>query len=111
MGVEGNFDMSCGFSVYGNISIAMLFGNSHIHSNSSETFTTGINIDSLRNRQDAYQYVVDVGLGVRYQLCVCDQTLVIQLGLEDHRYFNHNQFCDYGDLSLDGVTLGISMDY
>ncbi len=112
IGVEGDFGMQNGFSLYGNISIALLYGTAHIRSNSTETFDTGINIDNLRNNKDAYQYVFDAGLGIRYKTCFfCDKNLVIQLGLEDHRYFNHNQFCDYGDLSLDGVTLGISLEY
>lgn len=55
VGVEGNFGMQYGFSIYGNVSVALLYGHSHIHSNSSETFITGTNIDNLRNRRDAYQ--------------------------------------------------------
>lgn len=111
IGLEGNFGMQYGFSIYGNVSVALLYGTSRIHSDSSEAFNTGINLNHLRNNNDAYQYVVDAGLGIRYKACFCDQTLVVQLGLEDHRYFNHNQFCNYGDLSLDGVSLGISLDY
>lgn len=112
IGVEGNWGMQNGFSIYGNISVALLYGTSRIHSNNTEEFFTGINIDRLRNNKDAYQYVVDAGVGIRYKTCFfCDKNLVIQLGLEDHRYFNHNQFCDYGDLSLDGVSLGVSLEY
>jgi hypothetical protein len=37
--------------------------------------------------------------------------LGLQLELEDHRYFNLNQFCGYGDLSLAGVSFGVCLEF
>jgi hypothetical protein len=111
-GIEGDWDVTCGFSLYGNISIAVLYGNFHVKSNHTDEFNTGININHLRKHIQACQAVLDLGLGVRWQTCFCeDKFLVLQLGLEQHRYFNHNQFCGYGDLVLDGVSLGIGLVY
>ena len=112
VGIEGDWGIGCGFSLYGNVSFALLFGRFHVRSNQTEIFTTGINRNHLRNHLDAYQAVIDAGIGIRWTTCICcDRLLIIQLGLEEHRYFNHNQFNGYGDLSLDGLTLGVNILY
>ena len=110
-GLEGDWGMGCGFSLYGRVSLAFLYGNFHVRSHQNEVFHTGTNINHLRHNTDAYQAVVDTGFGVRWRTCVCDNPFTVQLGLEQHRYFNHNQFCGYGDLSLDGVSLAVGYEY
>ncbi len=111
-GIEGSWDAWCGFSLYGNIAISVLYGNFHVRTNQTDEFYTGININHLRKHIQACQAVFDAGLGIRWKTCFCtDKLLVLQLGLEEHRYFNHNQFCGYGDLVLDGVSLGIGIEY
>ena len=51
-------------------------------------------------------------LELRWKTCFCKNSfLILQLGLEHHRYFNHNQFCGYGDLSLDGVSFSAAILY
>ena len=111
-GIEGDWGFGCGFSLYGNISVAVLYGKFHEKSHQTEKFTDGINVDHLKKHIQACQPVVDAGFGVRWKTCVCnDKLLVVQLGLEQHRYFNQNQFCGYGDLSLNGVSLGAGIEY
>ena len=111
-GVEGDYPIRCGFSLYGNVAIGVLYGRFHVRSKHTRVFDTGINIDHLSKHLQAYQPVVDVGVGVRWETCFCNcRRLALQLGLEHHRYFNHNQFCSYGDLSLDGLSLAIGFFY
>lgn len=111
-GLEGDLGIGCGFSLYGNVAASILYGKFHVRSNSIGEFDTGINRDHLRKNLHACQPVIDLGFGVRWKTCFCcDKLLILQLGLEEHRYFNHNQFCDYGDLSLDGVSFAISVLY
>jgi len=111
-GIDGDWDVGCGFSLYGNISAAVLYGRFHGRSNQTDQFNTGININHLRKHIEACQAVVDSGFGVRWKTCFCeDKLLVLQLGVEQHRYFNHNQFCGYGDLSLDGASLAINITF
>lgn len=111
-GVEGDWRLGCGFSLYGNISIAALYGNFHVSSNQNEVSGTTTNINLLKNRTQATQAVVDAKLGIRWATCLCnDNYLSVQLGVETHRYFNHNQFCGYGDLSLDGGTLAVAVTF
>ena len=111
-GVEGDWKVGCGLSLYADLSVAFLYGTFHVNSNSIDAFDGGVNISHLSKRIQACQAVVDAGLGVRWKTCFCDNRfLVVKLGLEQHRYFNHNQFCGYGDLSLDGATLSVAIHY
>lgn len=111
-GLEGDWTLGCGFSLYGNISAGVLYGTFHVRSNKTEEFDTGINIDHLRKHTQACQLVTDTGFGVRWKTSFwCDKTLLVQLGLEQHRYFNHNQFCGYGDLNLDGASLNVAVEF
>ena len=112
VGLEGDWSLGCGFSLYGTLSAAILYGTFHVNSNQTDEFTTGININHLRKNIEACQPVVDAGFGLRWKTCFCkDRLLIMQLGLEEHRYFNHNQIGSYGDLSLDGISLGLSLHY
>lgn len=111
-GVEGEWEVGSGFSLYGNISGAILFGEFDVKSNQIDEFTTGININDLRKSPEAYQPVLDAGFGLRWKTCFCNERLLmLQLGFEHHSYFNHNQFCNYEDLNLGGVSLAIGLQY
>jgi len=111
-GVDGDWGIGCGFSLYGNISAGVLYGRFHVTSHETDVFSTGININDLSQRILACQGVLDTAFGVRWKTCFCcDKELLVQLGVEQHRYFNHNQFCGYGDLSLDGVSLAVGIEF
>lgn len=111
IGAKGSWDWRCGFSFYGSLDVAMLYGNTHIKANGVDTFATGANISHFKNHKNAYQFVFDAEIGIQWQRTFCGRVVALQLGLENHRYFNQNQFCDQGDLSLDGVKLGLSFDF
>jgi hypothetical protein len=111
-GLEGDWGLGCGFSFYGNASFATLFGRFHVRSDNTQVFTTGRNVNHLRKRPFAFQAVLDTGFGLRWRKCFCcDKLLLLQLGLEQHTYFNHNRFCGYGDLGLYGITFGVGIVY
>lgn len=112
LGFEGSFATRFGLSFYADLAVALLYGNTHVRVHGVEIFDTGTNFNRLRGHRDAYQFVLDAGIGIRWQKCFCkNKFLIVQFGLEDHRYFNHNQFCDYGDLSLDGCSLGVQLEF
>lgn len=112
IGLDGDWNVGCGFSLYGNISLAILYGTFHVRSHGTDEFRHGTNINHTRRHTDACQTVVDAGLGVRWKTCICNNMpLVVQLGLEHHQYFNQNQFCSYGDLSLDGGSLLVGIGF
>ena len=112
LGIERDWRIGCGFSLYGNIAVAILYGKYHVRSNNSSAFATGFNVNHLVKHVQASQFVVDAGFGMRWKTCFCkNRFLILQLELEHHRYFNHNQFCGYGDLSLDGMSLSAGILY
>jgi hypothetical protein len=102
IGIEGDWKLGCGFSLYANASFAVLYGNFRVHFNQSEKFIDGGDFCNIKRRLHACQAVVDAGLGIRWETCICENIVWFQLGLEHHRYFNQNRFGDYGDLCLDG---------
>jgi len=105
VGVEGDWKLGCGFSVYANASFAILYGNFRVHFDQSQEFVDGGEYCEIKRRLHACQGVVDAGLGIRWETCVCKTNVWFQLGLEHHRYFNQNRFGNYGDLCLDGGNL------
>jgi hypothetical protein len=111
-GLEGDLGIGCGFSLYGNLSVGVLYGKFRVKSHSTEEFNDTINIDHLRGWPQAYQAVTDAEIGIRWRTCYCNNNvLIVELGLEQHRYYNHNQFCGYGDLNLDGASLGVRLEF
>ena len=64
LGIEGDWGIRCGFSLYGNLAVAILYGKFHVRSNSSSAFATGVNINHLVKHVQAAQFVVDAGIGV-----------------------------------------------
>lgn len=111
LGIEGDWRSRCGFSLYGFISGAILYGSFNVKANQTNNFTTGININHLRQHLQAVEPVVDVGIGIRWKTCLCNHTLLWQLGLEHQHYFNMNQFQGYGDLGFDSVSLGLIFEF
>lgn len=112
-GIEGDYSLACGLTVYGNVAVGVLFGHNRVKQETVEFSNLNINVDNLHSRPDAYQYVIDLGFGLRYIGTFCDRTLIVQLGLEDHHYFNYNRLtsCNSGDLNLDGLTLGVAFEF
>ena len=106
IGVNGDWKLGCGFSIYANASVAVLYGNFRMHFNQSEQFVDGADSCEIKRKTQACQAVADLGFGVAWETCICEKIVWLQLGLEHHRYFNQNRFGEYGDLCLDGVNLG-----
>lgn len=112
VGLAADFNFGSGFGLYGNVAVSCLYGKAHIHFNQTDISSAEIFSDRFKNHPQAYQYVIDAGLGIDWKTTVCeDKWIALRLGFETHRFFNHNRFFDYGDLSLDGLTLGASFYY
>lgn len=111
-GVEGDWRFGCGFSLYGDISFSALYGRFHVRSCHIDEFSTGDNINHFKKHIEACTAVVDSQFGIRWKTSFCnDNVFWMQLGAEQHRYFNLNQFCGYGDLCLDGVSFGVGLEF
>ncbi len=104
IGIEADWNLGCGLSLYANASVAFLYGHFHLRSNESDRFLEGADFCNMKQRLYACQTVLDAGLGVRWQTCFCGGIVWLQLGLEHHSYFNQNRLGGYGDLWLDGAN-------
>lgn len=110
IGLEADWDIGCGFSLYASASISLLYGHFDLKFiELNETLNT-VDYCKLKKDLDASLDVVDISFGVQWRKCYCDRWLFLQLGLEHHRYFDYNRLCD-GDLSLDGVNLSGGIEF
>lgn len=111
-GVEGDWAMGCGFSVFTNVSLSWLYGNFHTRFGEFEGTSDTENFCQIKRHLDAVQAVADVAVGVRWQKCLCENVqLLLELSLEHHRYFDHNRIGGYGDVCFDGVVVGGGVEF
>ena len=112
IGLEAEVSVFCNFSVYGNVSVSWLYGKFNVHLQEDTAFEDAFNACHVRKHLDATITAMDAALGIRWHKCICkNKQLIIQLGLEHHRYFNYNRLCEYGDLSFDGVNLSAGFGF
>lgn len=113
LGLEVDWKIGCGFSVYINLAASWLYGKFDIRQ--SELTESADTIDSfkVRKRLHASLAVGDAGFGFRWQTTFCnDIRLLLQLGFEHHRYFDYNRINgNYGDLSFDGLNLSAGLEF
>lgn len=111
-GLELNWNMGCGWGIYANSAISSLWGNHRVRFENSSGFRAGGNFSKLREHLDACELVFDSGIGLSWTKCICNNNqFVLRIGLEQHRYFNHNRIGDYGDLCLGGGFLSAGLEF
>ncbi len=111
LGLEGDWLIGCGFSVYGYVDTAVLYGNFHTKFNDFEDLTDVSSICNSNEDRSAALYVGDFGLGVGWTKCWCNSLITLQIGWEHDHYFDFNQIGSGGDLSLDGVNFSAGISY
>lgn len=104
----------CSWVVFGNLGVGLLYGNFANRSEGTEIFTAlgdTCFCHEKKNRQ-AIQYVADAALGVEWEGCVCNRTLLkVKLAWEHHHYFNFGFIGDKYDLCLDGPTISARVSF
>lgn len=112
IGLAANWRMECGFSLYGSIDTALLFGDFNIKSHVKEINSSTTTYCEDKDKHCACQAAVDAAVGLQWIKCICEKTyLELKLGLEHHRIFDYNQFGGYGDLCLDGATFSAAFHF
>ncbi len=110
LGVEGDWGLGCGFSLYASASLSWLYGHFNIKQCTFDESTIFINSSRINKHLDANLAATDATVGIRWETCFCLNTqLILQVGLEHHRYFDYNRFGHYGDLSFDGVNFSAGL--
>lgn len=108
-GIDTDWILGKGFSIYGNAAIALVWGEFDIESNSvfnicadfEATTVTLQSISQLVNESNSYRLrqefhstkaMTDLALGVQWQMTFMDRIgLLLQLGWDHHLLFNQNQ--------------------
>jgi hypothetical protein len=136
-GLDTQWGLGGGWSIFANLAAAVLYGQHHIRmkdkdkpavasiSNGANSNPHGVFVDLKDNSKIAHP-VLDLQLGLRWDAMLAQDHLHlgIQLGWENHLYFSQNQFpifsddfnlgkffANQGDLSLEGWTLGMRLDF
>jgi hypothetical protein len=112
LGVEANWYWGTGFSLVGNLGLALMYGHFDIRSKSTDFFQLSSNISNLHRQQVVVISGVDALLGVRWETFFACQnmSLALQLSGEHHSLINFNQIGE-GDLNLDGGTFSVAFHF
>lgn len=138
-GLDSEWGLGCGWSLYGQAAISLLYGRFDVaerfdfeqrneeHALNSPNFN-----DETKDRFWAGRAITDMALGIRWKKYFdCDvMAFTVQLGWEQHLFFAQNQFKDVnaglsgtnllyrtagqvhrGDLSVQGITLSCKLDF
>lgn len=111
-GVEADWSLGCGYSVYANASVAWIYGKSNSRITEINQTIDTVDFCEVSSRLDDTLTAFDAGVGVRWQTCFCsDMRLILQLGLEHHHYYNYSQIGECGDLSFDGLNFSAMIEF
>lgn len=112
LGLQADWNIRCGFSVYGSASVSWMYGNFDLKFKEFDESKDMVNRCNVKKNIDADIAAADFAIGIRWQRCFCiNKKLILQLGLEHHRYFDFNRFGNYGDLSVDGFNIGAGIEF
>lgn len=115
-GAQLDWNIGCGFSLYGTAAASLLYGKYKVHFNDSHLFTDPLLLE-LFNCNDKhlhrFTWNVDLAIGIQWQTQFCDSfQLIMNLGFEHHQYFDQNHLGLHpSDLAFAGgiFSIGIAL--
>lgn len=110
LGFQGDWEIGCGFGIYGTAAASVLYGYHKVHLEDSDVFTVPIirQIFSLNKKHlHRFNWNLDLALGLRWHTCFCDSfEFGVKVGFEHHEFFNQSLIgVERGDLSFDGAVV------
>jgi hypothetical protein len=112
IGLEADWNIGCGFSLYVSADVTWLYGQFDVHLHEVAEFFDGANICKFRSDLDTVLAGADAAIGVRWITdCYCNTRLILQVALEHHIYYDYNRIGNYGDLSFDGVSISAGLEF
>jgi hypothetical protein len=112
LGVEAEWQVKCGISLYGSLGGSILFGHMHV---ARDRCTSSPSLEELRHRSKSLNFcqtVADAAIGIRWnRIWHCGFNASLELGLEHHQFFNQNRVGECGDLYLDGLVGAIRFGF
>lgn len=123
-GLDTNWWLGHGFSIYGDSDISVVFGKFNVHERGT---LGGSTIWSASNKTNAGRPIFDIGIGLQYRDTFCDEgfALTVRAGYEYHLYFNQNMFIQVnngtstfenfnplgGNLGYQGASFSMQFDF
>ncbi|HSX03852.1 MAG TPA: Lpg1974 family pore-forming outer membrane protein [Rhabdochlamydiaceae bacterium] len=131
-GLDTNWILGCGFSIYGNVAFSILDGHFKTTFDYSGQFFNAGGVGSARNifedknHQNFATFVADLAIGLDWRRNIsCDRFyLGAWAGYEQHIFFEQSQFMNYqssvfvpnfytdgGNLNMTGITIGFEFGF
>lgn len=130
-GLDTQWGLGGGWSVFGNMTAAIIYGFHHLDFDEENTPASAVTTSSgkfidLDNHYRISHPVLDIAMGLRWDNMFSDDRvhLGLQVGWEHHVYFSQNQFPNFvddvnlgkfvvnqGDLTLQGWTFSARLDF
>lgn len=116
-GLNSEWNMGCGFGLYGNGAVSILYGVFDIDQN--ETIGEGSccsSADVILDIEDSFKSskaVLDLQLGIRWQTFFCNSNnrFAVLAGWEQHIFINQNQLKRFHSINTDGITFANTATY
>lgn len=115
-GVEGDWEIGCGFGLYGAVATSLLYGEYKVEFDDAEIFTAPVSkqiAGTNKRHTHAFDWNIDLAVGISWHTCICNQSeFTVKLGFEQHQYFNQNHLCvGRGDVSFTGGVFSIELSF
>lgn len=112
-GLKADWDVGCNFGLFGCIDAGLLYGRFDLKTRSAGTFDVDQSILRERRRLNTCTTFVDAALGISWQYCFCNKTVLkFKAAAEHHRYFDQNRiFGNQGDLYFDGGSFSGTYEF
>lgn len=114
LGLEGNWYLGKGFSLYASFDVVTYYGRFKGEYFDTDTFTVTISGNNSHVERSFNNIGTDGAVGIRWDKAwpVCSEALLmLKAGLEQHRIYDFSNLGKDGTLSLDGAVFGISAGY
>ncbi len=119
-GLWGKWQIWDGLSVIGHFGGSILYAKFVVnetattalrHSGTNPNLPPIIHTDTVCDTIHTATPTADYFLGLEYADSMCDVTFAVRVGWEQHVYFDPNRIFQYGDLSTQGLTLGLAVGF
>lgn len=107
LGLESDFYLGHGWSLYGNVDGAILYGHTKSTFNDSDRFDSANNTCLSTSNSCSNLWAIDAGVGVRWEF----DYLTLKAGLEQHTYFDYNKIGCGGNLNLYGANISAAIHF
>ncbi|HEV8052088.1 MAG TPA: Lpg1974 family pore-forming outer membrane protein [Parachlamydiaceae bacterium] len=115
-GLWTDYKIGGGVSLVGHFGGSVLYSKFKVHNAGTTGSLTGVleNSTALFSESDSYHTAtptVDYFVGLQYADTMCDKIVRAHIGWEQHVLFDTNRFLSTGNLSTQGLTLGLDVGF